>query len=91
MKREHVPNRWEVDTCFPVFDWLKCEFCNHEYRREKVYFRYAAMGYRLYACTNCVSSSEHYNACIDHAREVAAAKLTMKIPPPPPLRTFRGK
>lgn len=88
MMREHTVNKWDVDTCFPVFEWVKCEFCNNEYRREKVYFRYMGTT-RLHACTMCVCSVSHYNDRIDHRWATIRAEQMKFVPPPPPMRTYR--
>lgn len=93
MKREHIPNPHDVITVYPLFSWLKCEFCGNEYRREKMY-QYVAYGrFFNYSCQHCSVSISHCNDQIDYRRQLVMSKrpeAPRGPPPPPPMRTYRS-
>lgn len=89
--RKHQANDYEVITYFPLFNWRKCYFCDNEFRRESGYQWQAAMGYYMYACGHCCASVSHCNDMIVHKRDTEVAKFVGKLPPPPPMRTYRRK
>jgi hypothetical protein len=91
MKREHTENKYDVVTYFPLFNWRKCYFCNSEFRRETGYQWFVAQGYFRYSCGTCCASVSHCNDKIVHKRVIEAARIMGKLPPPPPMRTFRSR
>lgn len=85
MKRKRIENKHGIRTIFPVISWCKCEFCDNEVRREKVYCWYSCHGpyaTDLFSCTTCVTSLEHCNAKIDEGK--ALRPKAPKAPPEPP-------
>lgn len=84
MRREHIANHNDVITVFPFFTWTKCEFCESEYKREKMYQWVAYGRFFEYACKHCVGSIEHCNERIERRRQLI---LSNRPPaPPPPMR-----
>lgn len=94
-KRPIVTVNHLIDKVFPIISWLKCEFCNFEFRRERMYRRdfgqFGIGSAYAYSCQTCSSSIQHYGDQIDHLRDSMIAILRGNPPPGPPIRTYSVK
>jgi hypothetical protein len=88
MKREY--QMYDVTKHFPLLMWRKCSFCDKEFIRESGFKWLRWWGYD-YACSTCCVSVSHCNDMITHKDKTFMAKLTGKVPPAPPMRTYRSK
>ena len=89
MKRDYL-KKYGVSKHFPLFIWKKCTFCDQEFIRESG-FKWPHWNFHKYACSKCCASVSHCSDMILHKHDTMIAQLSGKIPPSPPMRTYRSK